>query len=251
MATGEASEMPAPQRHGRSFAARNTIRILVTAPLSPIRGIVFDLDGTLVDSLADIADHLDAALADHGLPPPPRGEVGDWVGHGAENLIARAVPSLDLVASVLATFRARYRAAPVVKSRLYAGLADVLDRIAPDRRLAILSNKPHDLTVAVADALLRRWRFEPTLGARGDHPHKPDPRAVLPIAAELGVTPDACVLVGDSEVDIDTARDAGLISVAVTWGLRRRAVLEAARPDYLVDTPAALAALFGGATARA
>jgi hypothetical protein len=80
----------------------------------------------------------------------------------------------------------------VVKSRLYTGLADVLDRIAPERRFAILSNKPHELTVAVADALLRRWRFEPTLGARRDHPHKPDPRAVLPIAAELGVTPDAC-----------------------------------------------------------
>jgi phosphoglycolate phosphatase len=212
---------------------------------------VFDLDGTLVDSLADIADHLDAALSDHGLPPPPRTDVGEWVGHGAENLIARAVPSLDLVAPVLARFRERYRAAPVVKTRLYDGLADVLDRLAPDRRFAILSNKPHDLTVAVADTLLRRWKFEPTLGARRDRPHKPDPRAVLPIAAELGVTPDACVLVGDSEVDVDTARDAGLISVAVSWGLRRRAVLEAARPDHLVDSPAALGALFDRVPARA
>ena len=214
------------------------------APLADARGLIFDLDGTLVDSLDDIAAHLNGALADRGLPERTRDEVRAWVGHGAEQLIVRAVPAADEVAPVLAQFLERYRERPVIATRVYDGLGAVLDVIGPGRALAVLSNKPHDLTVAIADALLARWRFAVIAGRRPDRPRKPDPGAALGVAAELGLAPAACVVIGDSEVDVATARAAGMRAVAVSWGLRARDALVAAAPDFLVETPAALGALF-------
>ena len=208
--------------------------------LTAVRAIVFDLDGTLVDSIADIVAHLNAALGDHGLAARDSAEIAEWVGYGAEQL----VPREDLVTPVLATFRARYRARPVIDTRLYAGLADVLDGLTARYRLAVLSNKPHELTVDVCTALLAGWPFTVIHGARADRPRKPDPQALHAVASELGVEISQCALVGDSEVDVATARAAGAISIGVSWGLRPLGVLVDARPDYLVHTPHELRALF-------
>lgn len=212
--------------------------------LSAVRAIVFDLDGTLVDSLADIATHLNGALGDHGLQPRNRDEIGEWVGYGAEQLVVRAVPNTELVTPVLATFRARYRARPVIETHLYAGIAAVLDQVAGRYALAVLSNKPHELTVDVCKALLAPWSFAVIEGQRPDRPRKPDPLALRGIADQLGVAATACALVGDSEVDVATARAAQATSVGVSWGMRPLAVLEQAAPDHLVHAPAELAALF-------
>lgn len=205
---------------------------------------MFDLDGTLVDSLDDIALHLNAMLADRGLPTRAREDIQAWVGHGAEQLVRRAVEDPAQVPEALATFRALYRARPVVHTRIYDGLATVLDRIAPGRILAVLSNKPHALTVTVVEAVLGRWPFAVVVGQRIGHPHKPDPAALREVMTALAVEPSASVMVGDSEVDLATARAAGVASVAVSWGLRSLPILEAAQPDHLVHTPAELGALF-------
>jgi phosphoglycolate phosphatase len=208
------------------------------------RAIVFDLDGTLVDSLADIMTHLNAGLVEHGLTARSREEIGEWVGYGAEQLVMRAVPREDLVAPVLATFRARYRSRPVIDTRVYEGLDTVLDGLVPRFRLAVLSNKPHELTVDVGRALLSRWPFHTIVGQRPSRPQKPDPQALRDIASQLETDISECVLVGDSEVDVATARAAGVPSVAVSWGLRPLGVLTDAKPDYLVHTPGELGALF-------
>ena len=209
--------------------------------LRDARALIFDLDGTLIDSLPDIALHLNTMLAERGLAPRSIAEIGEWVGYGAEALIIRAVPHPEEVADALEQFRTHYRARPVVHSRVFAHLSQELDGLARGRKLAVLSNKPHDLTVACADALLGRWQFSVVVGQRSGKPHKPDPAALLDVAEQLAVSPSECVMIGDSEVDIATAHAAGVPSIA---GLRPRDVVVAAQPDHIVDTPRGLGALF-------
>lgn len=215
-----------------------------TQVMRSARAVIFDLDGTIVDSLVDIIAHLNGAMADHGLATRSRAEVGEWVGHGAEQLVQRAVPDAAQVPAVLATFRARYRARPVMDTKVFPELPAFLDMLAPSRALAVLSNKPHELTVAVVAQLLGKWPFKVVHGHRPDRPRKPDPESLFNVCRELDVPPADCVLVGDSEVDIQTARAAGVRGICVTWGLRDPVALRAANPDVLVETVAELAALF-------
>jgi phosphoglycolate phosphatase len=207
----------------------------------PARAVIFDLDGTLVDSLDDIADALGRSLDDAGLPVPGLGAVRTWIGAGARNLVAQAAPAAR-VDDVYAGFQRHYGERPIVRTSLFPGVAGVLDGLAQrGTPMAVLSNKPHALTVRIADALLARWRFAAVVGHRPGAPLKPDPTAALEVAAALGVSPDACAFVGDSAIDIATARAAGMRPIAVTWGYRPRAELIAAGPDALVDDPHELA----------
>jgi phosphoglycolate phosphatase len=125
---------------------------------------------------------------------------------------------------------------------VYDGIADVIDRLAARHRLGVLSNKPHDLTVVIVERLFP-GRFAAVAGGRDGVPLKPDAGAGLAIAAELGVAPAECALVGDSAVDVAAARNAGMRAIGVTWGFRARAELEAAAPDAIVDAPAELLAI--------
>lgn len=206
------------------------------------RAVIFDLDGTLVDSLDDITDALTGAMSDVGLPAPGRDAVRRWIGGGARNLVEQAAPP-DRVDDVLAGFRARYHAAPVSRTHLFPGVAQLLDRLAIDGgpALAVLSNKPHDLTVRICEALLGRWPFRSIVGHRAGSPLKPHPAPALAISAELGIPPDACALVGDADTDVATARAAGMRAIAVAWGFRPRHELVAAGPSVVVDDPADIA----------
>jgi len=209
------------------------------------RAIVFDLDGTLIDSLPDIALALDRALADAGLPPPPRELVRTWIGGGARVLITRAVAHApELVEPLLAGFRKHYAHAPVVESVVYPGLAEALDRlVAAGHLLAVLTNKPHDLAMPICAQLLARWPFAAIVGARPGEPLKPDPAAALALAVRIRIAPAHCVMVGDAATDIATARAAGMRAVAVAWGYRPRDELVAAAPDAIADDPSELVAL--------
>ena len=216
------------------------------------RVYIFDLDGTLVDSLPDIALHLRAALIAHGIPAPSDEQTQRWVGSGARELIVRAVTKLSaqasappthaLIASVFDTFMAAYRSAPVIHTALYPGIAHQLDQIVrkPDTVLAILSNKPHDLTVTITQQLLARWPFAPVYGQRDGIAKKPDPKTALQIAAECGVAASACSFIGDSNVDIETGCAAGMRTIGVTWGIGDAEELRAAGPDNVIDDVAQL-----------
>jgi len=202
--------------------------------------VLFDLDGTLVDSLPDIATALNHALVDHGLPKAPPELVRTWIGGGARVLIERAVGP-DLVDPVLERFRAHYAAAPVVDTIVYEGLAPVLDALAAaGLALAVLTNKPHRLAVPICERLLGAWPFVAIAGARPGEPLKPDPAGALALAAQLGVAPARCALVGDAGTDIATARAAGMLAVGVSWGYRPRDELLAAGADWIADSPSQL-----------
>lgn len=201
---------------------------------------IFDLDGTLVDSLPDIARALIAALADRGRPAPSLAAIRSWIGGGAKQLAAHAAP--DDAEATHARFQHHYAQHPVVDSRVYAGVGAALDAlVARGVRVAVLTNKPEPLAVPICARLLAPWPFAPIVGGHARHPLKPHPAGALAIAAALGVDPRDCVVVGDSGSDIATARAAGMAAIGVTWGYRARAELAAANPDRLVDDPAELA----------
>jgi phosphoglycolate phosphatase len=208
-----------------------------------VSAAVFDLDGTLVNTLDDIITHLNDSLAARGLPTRAPSEIVKWIGYGADYLVRAAVPDPGLVPEVLAEFRARYRARPVISAQRYPGLDTALDVIARRCKLAVLSNKPHEAAEAIAAALLSRWPFVVVVGQRSDRPRKPDPAAALAVLRDLGSAPADSVMIGDSEVDIATARNAGMHSIGAAWGFRGAEGLEDA--EIVVHTPDELPALFG------
>jgi phosphoglycolate phosphatase len=209
-----------------------------------VHGVIFDLDGTLADTLDDIAASLNHALQSLGLPPQPREAVALMVGDGALMLTKRALGEEhgDLLESALALFADHYRQHALDSTRLFPGVAEQLDRLSrAGWRFGMLSNKPHEFTLQCADALLARWRFSSVRGAVPGVPHKPDPAAALLIASDLATSPDRVYFVGDSPGDIVTGRAAGMCTVGVSWGYRSRELLAQQEPDLLIHHPVELA----------
>lgn len=178
---------------------------------------IFDLDGTLVDSVEDLAASVNHALRVVGLPRRDLDEIRGFVGEGARVLLERAVaPRADLVEPALAAWREHYEDHCLDRTRLYPGIAALV--AGAGRTLAVHTNKPGALARKILDGLGLRSRFALVLG--GDEaPRKPDPTGVRLIQARVGAAPEETVFVGDSLVDLATARAAGVRHVAVTWGL--------------------------------
>lgn len=214
-----------------------------------LQAAIFDLDGTLADSLADIAGHMNAVLRDNGLPELALDSYRDLVGGGVELLAERAKgnhsdSSID-VATLVGAFRARYRAVPVRHTRPYPGMIELLDTLRSRAiPLGVLSNKPHALTRTVVSTLFSATLFAEVYGEREGRARKPDPSTAIDIAALLGHPPARCAFVGDTDVDIETAHRAGMHAVGVAWGFRPREELLAAGAHTIVETPADLLALF-------
>ncbi|AKF09820.1 HAD family hydrolase [Sandaracinus amylolyticus] len=203
--------------------------------------VIFDLDGTLIDSLADIAASLNHALAEAGLPTHTIDEVRGLVGYGASELVRGALPPEHRdarFADVLARYRARYRSHLIVETRPYEGIVEVLEALdARGIAKAVLTNKPHAASVELVEQLFARFRFDAVLGQKDGIPHKPDPTGALEIARALGVPPASIVFVGDGDTDMRTARSAGMLAVGCLWGFRDRAALEAAGAHHLIAHP--------------
>ncbi|WP_342376904.1 HAD family hydrolase [Myxococcus stipitatus] len=195
-----------------------------------LRAVFFDLDGTLVDSLGDIADAMNHSLARHGLPTHPESAYRHFVGEGVRELARRAVPAgrEDLAAAVLETYRPRYEAHLFDRTAAYPGILGMLAALAAQGVvMGVLSNKSDGPVKRLVERLLPEVPFRVVYGERQGVPRKPDPTAVLGMAAELDVAPAACGFVGDTAVDMLTARAAGMYGVGVTWGFRDAAELHA------------------------
>jgi phosphoglycolate phosphatase len=208
--------------------------------------VLFDLDGTLVDSAPDIAAALNAALAELGQPVQPLSVVKSYVGDGAAKLVERAAaPSPDLDQELLLErFKAQYAAHVCVHTRVYPGILETLEGFASrGAPLAIVTNKPGDLARALVRALALDRYFADVVGDGDGFPRKPSPEIALALCARQGVAAPDAVLVGDGLPDVRLARAAGCRVAAVTWGYTSREILVAEAPDWLVEDPRVLLAL--------
>ena len=191
-------------------------------------GVIFDLDGTLADSLGDIASAMNRTLRAHGFPEHPVSAYRTFVGEGVRRLVARALPPGAEAAQerFLAAYQADYAEHLLDQTRLFPGIARVLDVLAAAGvPVAVLSNKPDAPTRRMVDALCGRWSFRAVVGERPGVPRKPDPASALALADALAAPPDRVALVGDTGVDMLTARAASMRPVGVLWGFRPQEVL--------------------------
>ncbi len=185
-------------------------------------GLIFDLDGTLIDSLPGIAASLNHGLLEEGLPPHPLERVRGFIGNGSLELARRALPpeQPDTIAHrIEAAFKIHYQDTWPLGTHPYPGIPGILKELAAAGfRLAVLSNKPHLFTVEIAARLFPGIPFDPVRGQKDGVPRKPDPAAALAIAASWSLPPAECLFIGDSTVDLETARRAGIPFLAVSWG---------------------------------
>lgn len=201
-------------------------------------GILFDLDGTLLDTLEDILAATNYALSVHGYPSRTLAELRRFVGNGAENQIRLSLPegaSPEEVQTVLATYKPYYTAHCQHFTRPYEGIPQALVQISRKYPLAIVSNKPD---AAVKALCAREFPGIFALGESPDCPRKPQPAMVRKALAAIGA--DTCVFVGDSEVDLLTAKNAGVPCLSVLWGFRDREDLEKAGAHRFCQDPAEL-----------
>ena len=209
--------------------------------MTPTDLIIFDLDGTLADTIPDIAAALTATLADIGVSPPPLAVVRDLVGDGSRVLIERALARAGATADAAALvprFVDHYAAHVCVDSRLYPGVVPALEAARQAGvALTVITNKIGALARDLLDRLGVARRFTTVIGDGDGFPRKPDPTAARSIMAHLGTTPARTAVIGDGIPDVRTARAAGARAVAAGWGYVTSERLRAESPDYLAATP--------------
>ena len=208
----------------------------------PYKAVLFDLDGTLLDTLEDLADSTNAALAELGIPGHPLEAYKQLVGDGLENLLRRALRQEPLDEALLARgielTRHEYASRWANTSKPYPGIPDLLDRLSHQGiPMAVFSNKPDEFTRLCVTRLLSDWHFEAVQGATPELPRKPDPRGALAIASQMGIAPSEILYLGDTNTDMQTAVAAGMFPVGALWGFRTADELLATGAAVLVKTP--------------
>ena len=213
--------------------------------------VAFDLDGTLIDSRADLASAVNHVLRSFGLPELPPTTLYRYVGEGARMLVERALGPAhqDRVAEALAAFLAYYGRHLLDATRAYPGIDAMLRALAGRGvALSVLTNKPVAMSRAILDGLGLGSRFVDVVGGDSLPTRKPDPAGLEMLRARTGTPPHRMLLVGDSAIDVRTGRAAGIPFVGVTWGLTPDGLLAAA-PERVIDDPGALVAIVDGVPA--
>lgn len=205
-----------------------------------IKSVIFDLDGTLIDSIYDIADSFNALLKKHGLTTHSVEQYIKWVGEGAKLLVERALPENTDPAFVEQLFQEYipyYRDHSTIKTRLFPGISEMLDSLVKNEiPISILTNKPHVQTVKIVDFYLSKWPFQFVFGQRENVPKKPAPDVALQIASRTKVKPEEVLFIGDSKTDIKTAKNANMQILGVSWGYGTIESMKEAGCEHIVNS---------------
>ncbi len=206
------------------------------------KAVLFDLDGTLLDTIDDIGDALNRVLEQNRFPTHTMDVYSKFVGDGALNLIIRALPEDKRIDTVINTcfdaFFDDYNQNWNVKTKPYDGIPELLDKItARGLKMAVLSNKPHKYTVKCMAGFLSDWNFEVVFGQRDHVPRKPDPAGALEVAEQLNISPSDFLYLGDTETDLKTSIAAGMSPVGVLWGFRSSEELKESGAKVLIKNP--------------
>lgn len=207
-----------------------------------MKAFIFDLDGTLIDSLADLAEAINRMLVENGYPPQPMQVFPRYIGDGVKALVERAIPAEALPAENLdarvADYQRHYTDTWHDKTTPYMGIIEVLEELqSRDIKLAVLSNKPQAFTQLCCDHFFPQTKFHAVIGARDGVPRKPHPAGALEICQILDVQPSECVYIGDSGIDMELAVNAGMFPAGVSWGFRGEAELLAHGAQLIVRHP--------------
>ena len=219
--------------------------------MSPIAFAIFDLDGTLIDSRRDLADSANAMLAGYGAPPMAEEDISRMVGCGAATLVKRVLTAAHVdapISEALARFLAAYDQRLTHYTRPYDGVPDLLDHLqSREVPMAMLTNKPLEQTVSILERFTLSKYFRWSVGGDGPWPRKPSPDGLRYLMSQAAVDPDATVMIGDSSVDLETARNAGVRICLARYGFGFADLAPGALngDELLADSPRAIAGLIG------
>lgn len=206
------------------------------------KGVIFDLDGTLLDTLEDIADAANRVLASRGFPTRPLEVHKASVGSGVRVLMERVLPAdrndVATIQECFVAFRKDYGEHWNVKTKPYSGVPELLTELqSRGMKMTVLSNKPADFTRKCVEGILSQWKFDAVLGGEDGLPSKPDPAGALEIVKRLKLPVDAFLYLGDTGVDMQTATRAGMYAVGALWGFRGREELLRDGAKALIEHP--------------
>lgn len=209
---------------------------------------IFDLDGTLIDSLADIAESINRMLDDRGCPRCAPEDFKQMVGDGMEKLVERALPESvreeKLILTCVEEYRAHYDTLWNAQTQPYQGIVEMLAELkARGMKLGVISNKAHRFTVPMTEHFFGTEIFDHILGQRAEVPRKPDAAGAHEMAAVLGMDVTVCAYVGDSGIDMAFAKNSGMLGIGVSWGFRSVEELNENGAQMIVDHPRELLAL--------
>lgn len=215
--------------------------------------IIFDLDGTLIDSLHDIADSMNRVLTNKGLQTHGYDDYRYFIGNGLRVLVGRTLPE-DVrtdkhISELYTALKEDYEKNCLQKTQLYPGIPELLDALQEKGyKMAILSNKADPFTKKIARKLLSKWPFQIVVGAKESIPRKPNPSGALIVSNHLKVSPENTFYVGDTSVDMKTACAAGMIPIGVSWGFRTKEELMEHGARAVIDKPIELLSLLNNET---
>jgi len=206
------------------------------------KAVLFDMDGTLINSVDDIADAMNQVLLQNHLPVHPVKNYINWIGDGMKNLVINTLPinkrEDTFINRCLEEMKTAYSDMWMNKTHLYPGIPELLTTLSERKiKMAVLSNKHHRFTQIITDKLLAAWKFDVIMGYKEGFPRKPNPTTALEIARQINLDPTFFLYMGDSAIDMKTAINAGMYPVGVSWGYRSTDSLVESGAQKIINKP--------------